>query len=372
MAYRRRSNYKRSQYNSSNPWKTTRSDSKSKTSLAAYLNPFSPACAAPKIPDGKATLSCANRCSNVQAVFSGQSTPLIIFLYAGYSAGAVCIKDDRLNLDYGPCDGIIPGRVGGTPVGWDFDDADPIFESSVYRIGRVMGALYSRHPKLPLEWKTEWDNAPDLNLEIPIKKWRVVSQATKIMHVNNLDNDEGWFEAIRVAPSPNNFELMMAQGIPLEGREVEHNTRAEIDGAREYQNLVSWPNEDYIVNRNFAENPSYTTGRLRDIGKYIFQLHPLNNQHEFRDPIEDTRHASMLVDDGYDMIVIKLHVKKTTTNGEIGSNVVISTVCNQEHIYDEKNIQAKSHTECFKDLAGLSRAQSILGSSQKAGKRISS
>jgi hypothetical protein len=372
MAYRRRSFSNRGgRYRSnSSAWKSNRNDSKSKTSLIAYTNPFSVASATPKIPDGKSSMSCGNRCFNVQPVKAKDKTPMLIFLYAGYGAGTYIRDDDRLNLDYSPNNAIIAGRLpAARPADWDVDDTEAIPVSTVYRKGRVLSTLYSRHPVIPQDWKQD-DNVPvrDDNNQ-GIKKWRVVSQATRVMLTNNFDNNEGWFEAIRVAPSPQDFNLIRSQGFPPAEQGVARNTRAAMDVGRVYQQMVSLPNTEYKVPLNLVENPSYTTGRLRDIGKYVFQLLPLNGEHEFKDPIEDTRNESMLVDDSFDMIVIKLHIKKQT-DAQTGSALVVSTVCNQEHIYDESNPRCKFHTECFKDLSGLSRAKSILGASQKAGKRL--
>lgn len=152
-------------------------------------------------------------------------------------------------------------------------------------------------------------------------KWRVVSQAARFMLINNNDNNEGWFEAARIS----DYALSTVDGTSI------------------------------------VDLPSYFTGRLRDIGKYIFQLKPLNIDHDFNLAIEP-------VDTSFDAIIIRIHGAPAAAGSGRPSQLICRVASNQEVIYDESEVESRYHTNSIRDDYNLKVAQKKLCASQLAAR----
>jgi hypothetical protein len=351
--------------------------------LRVYQNPFSQATSTPKIPDGSCNQSYGIRLQNIQNVVNADDTDMIIYIFPGLTSGCYIIGDTRSDLDY-------PGyRVGPPfplPAGADdltegasydllnndaigpTDRPNVLFQSM--RVGRERDSLYSRHIQIPLEW---WNQPTEKHIDATFKnplakKWRIVSQGTRISLTNNYDSNEGWFEAFRTVATADDF-----QTIPV--RRVNPATVADRAAAVAVNlNYDNWPyvNIGLIPNRhlsliNLEQHPSYVVGKLTDINKYLFQLKPVNTEHVFR---EFTFGGKMLLlDSNFDVIVIKVHGKANNQNTP-GSGLVVHTICNMELIYDEDKFGSRLMSRCVKDKPGLSRASTTLTSDMKACRKI--
>lgn len=151
-----------------------------------------------------------------------------------------------------------------------------------------------------------------------IASWRCVSVGATITPTMNGDNDQGFFEAVRV-PS--------------------------LDDAVQH---VNWG--------SITNHPSYINGRLTDLSRYVFQLKPTSTNHEFIN-------GSTLLDKQFDTIFIRC-------SGIVGSNVgnfLIHSIHNYEYQYMYTSNFMAFTDGSVTDLNGLYAAQAELMSSIKAG-----
>lgn len=135
---------------------------------------------------------------------------------------------------------------------------------------------------------------------------RSVSTALRISLMNTSDDNEGYWEAIRV---PIDIEELTGDGntmwcVPL--------------------NVIT------TKYANIANHSTYQTGRLRDIHRMQFKLNSTNRQHEFLKPVvaDETKE---LVDQSFDMIIIKMFGRVDVQP----SVIMYDVVSNQECLYEE-------------------------------------
>lgn len=128
-----------------------------------------------------------------------------------------------------------------------------------------------------------------------ISKYRIVSHGCRLMCTSNATTNDGWWEACRVSA---------------------------LDGT--------------IALNKFVDHPSYTTGKIRDLNNYLFQLKP-TEEYEFVN-------ATTLIHPSMDIIAIKLH-------GSAGINIVCHCVSNQEVIFDENSTLARFMTTSIRSPA---------------------
>jgi hypothetical protein len=97
--------------------------------------------------------------------------------------------------------------------------------------------------------------------------WRVVSQALKLSLLNNDEENDGWWEAVRITDpiSTENWCLTTA-----------NNSDTINDGV-----CAPYKELDSLTTRSLANEPSYNTGLLRDIHNVEFHLHPVKDEHDF-------------------------------------------------------------------------------------------
>lgn len=100
---------------------------------------------------------------------------------------------------------------------------------------------------------------------------------------------------------------------------------------------------------NLALNPTFQTGKLRDLDKYLFKLNTENNNFEFN---------SDVIKKGFDMIYIKIYGRRS---GD--TRIHWNAVSNQEVVYSAGTIFSNYHTPCdagipyMKYVSALSRFQ---------------
>jgi len=257
---------------------------------AVYHNPFSTATTNPKIPDGKTYASTGLRLQAVKEVANDATGPIDILLYPGLGCG--CIIDST--------------------------------ETSTE--GNTRSMPYNDHGR--------WD--PDLpggQISAPIHKWRIVSQALKITLINNSDENDGWFEAIRVQGSDDSgFGNVQGTTETGEGQFIGASTPGTLPA---------------MTSQNLVEHPTYCTGKLRDIHKYLFHLMPQGNDHDFnilpRELTSTTFAGPNLDNENYDMVFIRVHGRAGSASP---TRLMLHVVCNQEVVYDEGSFMTRYHSEC--------------------------
>jgi len=266
---------------------------------AVYHNPFSTATTNPKLPDGKVYASTGIRLQSV-AEFANDSTEnMDILLFPGLNNGCAITS---------------VGSGGATTQSLPYRDHG-MFNS---------GAL------------------PQGQLGASIHKWRIVSQALKITLVNNSDENDGWFEAIRVQGSADSGFGPQTQedGIPP-GVYVSSAVSGVLPA---------------VAANNMVEHPTYVTGKLRDIHRYMFHLMPQGNDHEFnimpRTVETDEEFVQSCLDnESYDSVFIRVHGRA----GASPTRLMLHVISNQEVVYDEGSFMTRYHSEARGNMAAMAR-----------------
>jgi len=289
--------------------KTNARGSAGSLQLAVYRNAFSTATTNPKIPDGKAYHSSGVRLQAVKEFVNDTTTTMDFLLFPGINNGLIMAKANQAD-------------------------------------GRYMS--YPSHAVLSVDGTAITQNA-----ETAIDKWRVVSQALKITLINNSDENDGWWEAARVQLSRNDA---------LKIDDVATGAIIGTDVA-----LTELPGVD--VTRQMVENPTYVTGKLRDIHRHLFQLQPQGADHDFselRGTTNTTAEATEFWDQNFDAIYIRIHGR---TGTESPTRVMCHVVSNQEIVYDEAATLCRYHSETHAAPSFAATKRAIIQSSPKASKR---
>lgn len=291
--------------------KTSSYGSKASGQLAVYRNAFSTATTNPKIPDGKAYHSSGVRLQAVKEFINDTTSTMDFLLFPGLNNGLIMAKANQDNGRYMPyaSHGVLDGTAPGP---------------------------YTQ------------------NSETAIDKWRVVSQALKITLINNSDENDGWWEAARVQLS--NSTPIIVDPVAT-GNLVGTST-----------DLVTLPGVD--VERQMVENPTYVTGKLRDIHRHIFQLMPQGADHDFselRGTTDGSQESALaLWDQNFDAIYIRIHGR---TGAESPTRVMCHVVSNQEVVYDEAATLCRYHSETQFSTSFSRVKRAIVMASPKASKR---
>lgn len=278
--------------------------------LSVYRNAFSTATTNPKIPDGKAYHSSGVRLQAVKEWVNDTNSTIDFLLFPGLNNGLIMANANQTN-------------------------------------GRNMP--YPSHGVYTIDGTNAIQNP-----ETAIDKWRIVSQALKITLINNSDENDGWWEACRVQISSNESLLLQqeATGV-IVGTDLPATALPAVD-----------------VTRQMVENPTYVTGKLRDIHRHIFQLAPQGSDHDFnelRRNINLTADQTELVDRNFDAIYIRIHGR---TGAETPTRVMTHVVSNQEVVYDEGATLCRYHSEGGHSTLFDSTKRAVIAMSPKAAKRM--
>lgn len=139
-----------------------------------------------------------------------------------------------------------------------------------------------------------WKQSPDSK----INSWRVTNQQLKIMSLNTVDDDGSWFEACRVTPSYDETDTMLywfkEKPTPNEPQYTRPTTGHQLS-----------------MRRSICDQPSYVTGKLYDLQKYLWALSRKKIVREFNEipmffGLDDTDPKG-LVDEALDSIYIRIH-----------------------------------------------------------------
>lgn len=315
--YRRKTGYRRSMRRSSLYSRSGRSEISS--NLAVYANAFSTASTSPRIPDNKVYSSCGVRLQAVGEFVNDNTAPMEFLLFPGLN-NALCAFS---------CTG---GQVGDGTVGT---------------------LPFTNHAKIDLSTPGVFNQDPGTS----IHKWRGVSCAMKVTLVNNSDENDGWFEAIRVQGSD-------TSGFAL--TEVAAGLAVIAAGAGPLPAIN-------VGITNLVEHPTYITGKLRDIHKYMFQLNPQGSDHEFEilprnGNIREATEA-YLDNENFDFIYLRVHGR---AGASTPTRLMIHTIFNQEIIYDEASTMVRYHGNTRGSAAMVAVARKRLmqnPASQRAAKR---
>lgn len=295
-----------------------------KQQLHMLHNPFSSATSQPKLPDGKVSKSLGFTTQSVEEVTGTGLVEMLI--YPGINS-MVLFKDNDPASHLGNRGWFIPSFTGSNVVDWNAADL----------VGATTAAFNVRSA----------DN---------YAMWRMVSAGVQMKLLNPVDQDDGWWEACRVTAELDNNEWMLAT-VNDQTDVLNNGTLAPVNQLYTGINLA-----------NIVNEPSYSTGLLRDLHRVQFELHTQKDFHDFihmRDNINIPTEAlnsvtnidyvatfnsgfddpmelvNQFTDQNMDMIYIRLHCN--TVNG---SRFHMNQVMNQEIVFDPSERESRFMTRC--------------------------
>lgn len=256
--------------------------------ILAHLDPFSNRFTPPKIHDGKASMSSA-----IKLRMTGQTT-----LPTTTGGSVTLCLGPGLSSNFYPVDGlpVLP------------------YTAPVYQAHIASEALRST-----------------------IKQIRLVGSAARFSLLNNADQNEGYFEAIRV---PLNLTDLGLGNSGFAGDAV--------TGVLEFTQIIAAAGGD------FSQHSSYMTGKLKDLHKYQFKLNSTSNEHPFTDinqvgtaiptnfPLADQ--VKHWVDESFDVVLIRVFGRNEAA---LPSMIRYEIVSNQEVVFKENSQVARLMTRSF-------------------------
>lgn len=335
-----------------------------------------------------------------------------LLFFPGFNNMLLIKQDAPTNpMTWWKCDegGYNPAVNGQYPFGdygrqLDWNIPVPLYQHNSLRLGEYIPIddnvpTGTQNPDDPAPFRVRGGSETVIQPEenSRIDKWRLVSCGLKISCVNNAASNAGWYEAARITIPKNGQEwaLQPQPWGPFFASAVQNTNDPNAGEEKGLQawtektalyvtskytfldsflnpgglprpqsrppGLKGWPSRlPYVDSASDMENnPTYTSGKLRDMHKIMFKLRPLTDEHEYKDvPTKFARHdggnnwpfgtpieaesradltpylsnnASSLVDDVFDAIHIKIHA-------EDGVRLLIHYVANQELVYDENSI----------------------------------
>ena len=212
------------------------------------------------------------------------------------------------------------------------------------------------------------------NSNTNVAKWRGVSYGMFFQTVNNADENDGWWEAIRIQPSQNISEYGFT-----------YDSTATAD-----QPLHLW-HDIPDVGGDCVNQISYSSGVIRNLGQYLFQLNHEVGERDFVDMNDDFRlelgttplsnqggipldankvspdnigvarylggrlpelpgvstrlkdeAISQFLDSGFDCIYLRIHGADSST-GRAPTRLTCTCAMNMELVYDEKALNSRFH-----------------------------
>lgn len=321
--------------------------------LSVFMDPFSNASLTPRIPDGKAISSVGLQIQYRLTVQpSGVNTSEVVFLLQPNILSPLVWR------------AIMSLSNGATP---------PVFTDGAVNFGiiadQVIKLQTATDTAVPAAGTAAdpWDGVTRIGQvkSDSIYKWRVVSQGLHLTLINQSDSNDGWFEACRMNTASFAEQYAIAKKVGSD------------------DSVICWPEKDYWVldTAKLTSQPSYTTGRLRDIHNVIFSLNPEGNDHEFNElfgfapiPVVDATPAlepaqiytagagvvasakifnrgsfgpdkimDALVDQGWDSIAVRCKTRLNNGNGA-PSTLLVHVVQNIELVYNDSTQMSRFMT----------------------------
>jgi len=120
------------------------------------------------------------------------------------------------------------------------------------------------------------------------ESWRPVSLGLRIECVNNDEDNDGWFEAIRTNRDTYRHRLGIIKAgtgglndTTLKSANTAPTSYEHTDLYHGMMYPATMTVQEWYSARNWALHPSYSSGKLKDIGDYIFTLNQTTNDNEF-------------------------------------------------------------------------------------------
>lgn len=299
-------------------------------------NPFSMAVSNPKYPDTRANYSAGQRLQVSGEIQQADGPVIYCVLYPGVGGGLTFVRPNSENQEGN-------FSMNNYKFFHHMNHIQPVVESQTFKGGEDGIATYT---SLTVK-------------EDSIDKWRMVSQGLRLSLVNNTEENDGWFEYIRV---------------PVDIRTSDWAWASNSDPDIRAGSLIPRPDSIKGLTTNMVDHVTYQSGKLRDIHRYAFILQNAGEDHEFRSisgeygqvfgteistsgpdaPVGNTIYqlnataaGSMMVrdfiDTSYGMIILKIH-GNSSIGSATGTKLMFHMVSNHELIYDNKSPLSRFHT----------------------------
>lgn len=329
--------------------KTKRRKGRGNGNQITLYDPFNTTNVSPKIPDGKAQLSCGIRCQGLKEMYASEDGgPLLITVFPG------------LPFSWSAKNSFLVGANAN--------------EKTINRISPTNHEYYDKLDiRAPInDADADGDGVMDddavavdpiqLTGVVKIDKWRIVSQGLKVSVVNSCEEIEGWWECIRTQWTPAHFSqenggfyCKFPTGAPSKRDWIVNANGAVVEHTMN-------PTND--LTGNWMQHPTYQTGKLKDIHKMAFNLKQTSADHDFvtiRQDIYDELPANVtngeLLDPAMDCLHIRLHgVPASEANF---TKYLLHHISNQEIVFDELCDERRFMTRCYynpKTVAAAKRA----------------
>lgn len=302
--------------------------------LDVFLNPLSDATGTPKIPDGAATLSTGlvNICSG-ELTFSDDTAELLFYPHYSF------------------------------PLSWN-GLTNPDWQQGY--MGWENGIKYSQKTKLENGVTKPAEPLAPINGE---HSWRYVSAQVKLTSVSEATTLDGWWEAIRFKTNRKYLYNLLRTNIPA---------RPNLPGSWERVPLINNNTFNTMLNDlgSLTINPTYCTGKMKDLHRYNFQLLPYNNN-PFNVIDDSPQNSGAIranaIDPSFDCILIRFHgqaqaADATTNTPELRTKLMVHATCNQEVIYGYASKNGRFNHESYDAKPRLAAVKKKLLQNTKAAK----
>lgn len=299
---------------------------------AVYRYAFSTATSHPKIPDGRSNISSGLKLQCIESHNVPQSGTLHVLLIPGLKTSLISGASKSL------IDAINELKAAeGTTDTNRIEKAKK--DLAAYEGGGHKHWALNISDHAAASFDKNAANGPTLTQTgSEINSWRMVSSALRVSLLNNADENEGWYEMIRVPLSQH-----------------QHGLTFDDDGYFEATKFdVTGKHPDFYLpfvdtTKNIVDHPTYRSGLLRDINKRVFQLHVSEKFHDFQHlrptmsftqngtTFETVMDFNPLLDRSFECIYLRFHgnqyAKEDTSS--YNTRLLFHTVSNQEVVYDE-------------------------------------
>lgn len=169
-----------------------------------------------------------------------------------------------------------------------------------------------------------------------IKNIRLVSAGLKLSLLNSSDQNEGYWEAVRITT-------------PIV------TTLLTVETPAENEAFIMAAADNYAVDivtqfalTDMANHATYQTGKLKDINRFMFKVNSVSPQHPWK-RVSETPVVSDAIDYSFDTVVIKVTGRLDPASP---STLMYNQIVNQECVYSEGTALARLHTPSMmmKDL----------------------
>lgn len=152
------------------------------------------------------------------------------------------------------------------------------------------------------------------------KQIRLVSCGLNLSLLNSSDQNEGYWESVRIPVSLSDFQL--------------EDSTAPVGENYKFLPIPSFALED------MANHSTFQTGKLKDLHRYQFKLNSTSSVHPFK-AVNEVPSLQDTIDPTFDVIVIKLSGRVDATTPSL---IMYNCVTNEEVIYKENTAMARLHT----------------------------